>query len=175
MLRAERWWLLAVQGRATQIYVGQPIMTSPGTLRSDFDTPDFLVSASLVACFSRSYKRTNLGRSSWYTPPGTARGTCSPRSGPHPPQMMCVRPPPDRPQIQFTSESMPVPKSGLYGACPKNESCSFSGELIPHCTGPRGVGNRKILYWPAWREHLPRRSWLTARLYMPVGPVVWTS
>jgi len=51
----------------------------------------------------------------------------------------------------------------LHGACPKNETCSFSGELTPHCTGPCGVGNRKILYWPPWREPVPRRSWLTAR------------
>jgi len=39
-----------------------------------------------------------------------------------------------------------------YGACPKNETCSFPGELPPHCTGPCGEGNRKILYWPPWRE-----------------------
>lgn len=39
-----------------------------------------------------------------------------------------------------------------YGACPKNETCSFSGKLPPHCTGPCGEGNRKSLYWPPWRE-----------------------
>ena len=75
MRRAERWWLLAVQRRATQIDVGQPVLIGPGTLRYDDGTPEFLVSASLLACFSRGDKRTNLGRFAWNTPPGTPRAS----------------------------------------------------------------------------------------------------
>jgi len=51
----------------------------------------------------------------------------------------------------------------LYGACPKNETCSFSGGLTHHCMGASGVGNRKILDWPPWKEAVPTRSWLTTR------------
>jgi len=49
----------------------------------------------------------------------------------------------------------------LYGACPKNETCAFSGRLTHHCTVAGGVGYEKILDWPPWKEPLPRRSWLT--------------
>ena len=51
--------------------------------------------------------------------------------------------------------------SQLYGACPKNETCAFSGRLTHHCTVADGVGYEKILDWPPWKEPLPRRSWLT--------------
>ena len=48
-----------------------------------------------------------------------------------------------------------------YGACPKIETCAFSGRLTHHCTVAGGVGYEKILDWPPWKEPLPRRSWLT--------------
>ena len=59
----------------------------------------------------------------------------------------------------FTQAPM-VPK-GRYGACPKNETCAFSGRLTHHCTGAGGVGYEKILNWFPWKEPLPRRSCLT--------------
>ena len=62
-----------------------------------------------------------------------------------------------------------------YGACPKNETCAFSGRLTHHCTVAGGVGYEKILNWPPWKEPLPRRSFLTTPEYLPVGPVLWTS
>jgi len=34
---------------------------------------------------------------------------------------------------------------GVYGACPKNETCAFSEGLTHHCTGAGGVGYEKIL------------------------------
>ena len=45
-----------------------------------------------------------------------------------------------------------------YGACPKNETCAFSGRLTHHCTVAGGAGYEKILNWPPWKEPLPRRS-----------------
>jgi len=63
----------------------------------------------------------------------------------------------------------------MYGACPKNETCAFSEGLTHHCTVAGGVGYKKILSWPPWKEPLPRRSCLTTPVYLPVGPVLWTS
>jgi len=65
--------------------------------------------------------------------------------------------------------------SGVYGACPKNETCAFSEGLTHHCTGAAGVGYEKFLDWPPWKEPLPTRAWLTTPYYPPVGPVLWTS
>ena len=48
-----------------------------------------------------------------------------------------------------------------YGACPKNETCGFAEGLTYHCTGAGSVGYEKILDWPAWKEPLPTRAWLT--------------
>jgi len=50
--------------------------------------------------------------------------------------------------------------SSTYGACPKNETCAFSGRLTHHCTGAGGVGYEIILDWPPWKEPLPTRAWL---------------
>jgi len=94
LLRSSRWWLVTVQKGPTQIDVRQPVLTGPDALRHDEGSLDFVVCASLVAFFSRGYKRTNLALFTWYTSPRTARGTCSAHFGPHPRHMMCVRPPP---------------------------------------------------------------------------------
>jgi len=48
-------------------------------MRNDEDTPDFLVCVSLVACFSRVYKPTNLTQFTWCT--GVAQRL---RAGPSP-------------------------------------------------------------------------------------------
>ena len=64
------------------------------------------------------------------------------------------------PQLRFDHRKR-VQNYKFYGACPKNETCAFSGRLTHHCTVAGGVGYEKILDWPPWKEPLPRRSWLT--------------
>jgi len=43
----------------------------------------------------------------------------------------------------------------------KTETYAFSEGLTQHCTGEGCVGYEKVLDWPAWKEPLPTRSWLT--------------
>jgi len=74
--------LWAVQGRPAQFKMWRPVLIGPCTLRNYDGTPKFLVYASLVSCFSRSYKHTNLTRLTWCTPPEASQETRSPRSGP---------------------------------------------------------------------------------------------
>ena len=111
LLRSERWRLVTVQEGPTQIDVRQPVLTGPDTLQHDEDSLDFVVCASLAACFSMGLDTHESGPIYLVHLTEDSTGDLLPSFRTPPPPHDVRSPPPPWPRLLFTSKLTPVRKS----------------------------------------------------------------